>query len=144
MRRKLTLALIIIPLCLIVSLQAVIAENWPQWRGPMLNGLSNERNLPVKWSMTENVTWKLAMPDRSGATPIIWGEKIFLNVAEGKDLYLWGVDRREGHVLWKKLLGGENHMQRKHNMSSPSPVTDGGNVWILTGTGILKCFDFKG
>jgi outer membrane protein assembly factor BamB len=94
--------------------------------------------------MTENVTWKLAMPDRSGSSPIIWGETIFLNVADGKDLYLWAVDRRQGSVLWKKLLGGENRVQRKHNMSSPSPVTDGQKVWILTGTGILKCFDFKG
>jgi outer membrane protein assembly factor BamB len=144
MRRKLTLALIIIPLCLTVSIGVVIAENWPQWRGPMLNGISNEKDLPIKWSMAENIAWKLAMPDRSGSTPIIWGENIFLNVAEGKDLYLWCVDRRRGSVIWKKLLGGENYMQRKHNMSSPSPVTDGRGVWVLTGTGILKSFDFKG
>ena len=46
------------------------AEHWPQWRGPMLNGVSREMGLPVRWSPTENVAWKLAMPDLSGATPI--------------------------------------------------------------------------
>ena len=58
------------------------AENWPQWRGPSLNGISGEKNLPVKWSTTENVTWKLPVPQYSGSTPIVWGEHIFLNVAD--------------------------------------------------------------
>src|SRR5688572_7597619 len=56
------------------------ADNWPQWRGPQLNGHSAETNLPVKWSKTEGITWKLAMPERSGSTPIVWGDSIFLNV----------------------------------------------------------------
>ena len=47
-------------------------------------------------------------------------------------------------MLWKRPLGGGNHMQRKQNMSSPSPVTDGTRVWVMTGTGILKAFDFEG
>ena len=42
------------------------AEYWPQWRGPSLNGISGEKNLPVKWSTTENVTWKLATPEYAG------------------------------------------------------------------------------
>lgn len=123
---------------------AVLADNWPQWRGPALNGVSSEKNLPVKWNQQENITWKLAVPDRSGSTPIIWNNHIFLNVADGNDLYLWCVDRNKGSVIWKKLLGSGNHMMRKQNMSSPSPVTDGRNVWVMTGTGILKGFDFSG
>lgn len=120
------------------------AENWPQWRGPGLNGISGEKNLPEKWSADENITWKLAVPSRSGATPIIWGDTIFLNVADGDDLQIWAVDRNKGTVLWKQPMGGGNHMMRKQNMSSPSPVTDGQNVWALNGNGILKGFDFKG
>ena len=58
------------------------AEHWPQWRGPLLNGISGERALPVRWSTTENIAWKLAVPERSGATPIVWGEHVFLNVGE--------------------------------------------------------------
>ena len=125
---------------------AVSAENWPAWRGPSANGLSNEKGLPTSWTKEENVTWKLAMPDRSGATPIIWGDIIFLNVAEAdKDsLTLWAVDRTKGDVLWKKPLGGGNTVMRKQNMSSPSPVTDGKRVFVMTGTGVFKAFDFKG
>ena len=128
----------------ILLLTVAHAENWPQWRGPNLNGVSGEKNLPVRWTTEENVTWKLAMPSWSGSTPIIWRDQIFLNVADGNDLYLWCVDRVKGAVIWKKLLGGGNVKMRKQNMSSPSPVTDGKNVYVMTGTGILKGFDFSG
>lgn len=120
------------------------ADNWPQWRGPSLNGISTEKNLPVKWTTTENITWKLETTAWSGATPIIWNNHIFLNMADGDSLALWCVNRSDGKVLWKQPLGAGNVKMRKQNMSSPSPVTDGKNVWVLTGTGILKAFDFKG
>jgi outer membrane protein assembly factor BamB len=123
---------------------SVLADNWPQWRGPFLNGISSEKNLPLRWSAEENVTWKLTLPSWTGATPIIWGERIFLNVADGNDLYLWCVDRTKGEPVWKKPLGSGNTKMRKQNMSSPSPVTDGKNVWVMTGTGMLKAFDFAG
>lgn len=126
---------------------SLFADNWPQWRGPQLNGVSTEKGLPIKWTPAENVTWKLPMPSRSGATPIIWNDHIFLNVGlqDGAgDLELWSVDRTKGEVAWKRPLGGDNVRARKQNMSSPSPVTDGTNVWVMTGTGILKGFDFKG
>jgi outer membrane protein assembly factor BamB len=74
----------------------------------------------------------------------VWDQRIFLHVAEGDDLYLWCVQRATGAPVWKKRLSGGNTMARKENMSSPSPVTDGRNVWVLTGTGILKAFDMDG
>jgi outer membrane protein assembly factor BamB len=131
-------------LLLLGAARPAAAENWPQWRGPYLDGTSRERELPLKWTATENVAWKLALPDRSGSTPIVWGDRIFLNVAEGDELQLWSVDRKDGKLLWKKPLGAGNVMMRKHNMSSPSPVTDGSLVWVMTGTGVLKAFDFQG
>ena len=129
------------------AITTVSADNWPAWRGPSANGVSTEKGVPLKWSTTENVAWKLEMPSRSGATPIIWDNHIFLNVAtemRAGDLELWAVDKTKGSVLWKKPLGGGNNQQRKQNMSTPSPVTDGTTVWVMTGTGILKAFDFKG
>ncbi len=120
------------------------AENWPQWRGPSLNGVSSERNLPVRWSATENVAWKLAMPSKTGATPIIWGDKIFLNVSEGGDLFLWCVDKVKGEPLWKRPIAGGDYKINKQNMSSPSPVTNGSAVFAMTGVGVLKAFDFVG
>jgi outer membrane protein assembly factor BamB len=120
------------------------AENWPQWRGPSLNGISPETNLPVKWTTTENIAWKLPMPELSGSTPIVWGDRIFLNVAEKGSLFLWAVDRNKGEPIWKRHLSDGDNRQRKQNMSTPSPVTDGTAVWVMTGTGILKAFDFNG
>ena len=54
------------------------------------------------------------------------------------------MDRNNGAVMWKRPLGGGNHQEQKQNMSTPSPVTDGRAVWAMTGTGILKAFDFEG
>lgn len=133
------------PFVVVLLLTAVAhAENWPQWRGPSLNGVSGEKNLPFRWSAEENIVWKLPLPSWSGSTPIIWGDLIFLNVADGDNLSLWCADRKKGDVVWKRTLGAGNVKMRKQNMSSPSPVTDGRNVFAMTGTGILKGFDFSG
>jgi outer membrane protein assembly factor BamB len=122
---------------------AAFAGNWPQWRGPNLNGYSEETGLPTKWDKN-NVTWKLPMPGVSGSTPIIWGDRIFLSVTDNNTVQLWCIDRTKGQPIWKKDVAPDNVRVRKGNMSSPSPVTDGTNVWILSGTGVLKAFDFNG
>lgn len=96
---------------------------------------------------TENVAWKIPLPAYSGSSPVIWGETIFLNVATAAnagELELWAIDRRTQKVSWKRQLADTNHMARKQNMSSPSPVTDGKHVWVMTGVGTLKAFDFAG
>jgi outer membrane protein assembly factor BamB len=131
-------------LLLILMVGVGCAENWPQWRGPSLDGASAEKGLPTKWSTEEGVTWKLALPGRSGATPIIWNDHVFLNVADGDDLQLWDVDRATGKLRWKQKLAGGNYKINKQNMSSPSPVTDGKTVFVMTGVGIFKAFDFTG
>jgi outer membrane protein assembly factor BamB len=139
LRVRISLALFIIALSL-----PGLTEDWPQWRGPSLNGTSTEKNLPVHWSATENVAWKLAMPSKTASTPIIWGNYVFLNVADGDDLALWCVDKAKGTPVWKKLVARGNYKINKQNMSSPSPVTDGKNVYVMTGIGVLKGFDFSG
>lgn len=119
---------------------------WPHWRGPLRNGVSAAKGLARTWSTTENIAWKLPLPDKSGSTPIIWGDLVFLNVATapGGELELWAVDRRKQAPVWKATMGTGNFNIRKQNMSTPSPVTDGRTVWAMTGTGILKAFDFSG
>ena len=58
-------------------------DNWPQWRGPHLNGTSTTAsNLPIRWSQTENVKWRVKLPSWSAATPIIWGDRVFVTSAE--------------------------------------------------------------
>ena len=123
------------------------AENWPQWRGPALNGVSAEKGIPLKWSPTENIAWKLAMPACSGSTPIIWGDTSSSTSARPTAAATSSCGRSiapDGEVLWKRPLAGGNHRERKQNMSSPSPVTDGQTVWVMTGVGVLKAFDFTG
>jgi outer membrane protein assembly factor BamB len=140
MRKPILPAVILI----VISYTVSHADNWPQWRGPELKGTSHEKGLPVRWSTTENIAWRLALPSWSGSTPIIWGERVFLHIADNDELFLWCVDRKQGTVLWKKRLGSGNIKMRKQNMSSPSPVTDGKSVYVMTGTGVLKGFDFDG
>jgi outer membrane protein assembly factor BamB len=130
-------------LCLL-AVVTLSADDWPQWRGPLLNGTSPETGLPITWSAEQNIAWKLPLPEWSGSTPIIAGDLIFLNVAQGDALALWCVDRKGPTVLWKSPIGSGNHKERKQNMSSPSPVTDGSAVYAMTGTGILKAFDLTG
>ncbi|MCP5114445.1 MAG: PQQ-binding-like beta-propeller repeat protein [bacterium] len=59
-------------------------------------------------------------------------------------LFLLALNRKDGSLLWKKQTGTRNQIFRKHNMASPSPVTDGEHVWVMTGIGVLTCFDFDG
>ncbi|HEU5321922.1 MAG TPA: PQQ-binding-like beta-propeller repeat protein, partial [Methylomirabilota bacterium] len=101
--------------------------------------------MPLKWSAQENVAFRLELPSAGAATPIVIGDRIFVTAVEGDSVWLWSVDRRKGAVSWKKPLGpAAGHAHRKHNMGSPSPVTDGKSVFTLTGTGVLKGFDMAG
>jgi outer membrane protein assembly factor BamB len=128
----------------VCAISHLLADNWPQWRGPQLNGTAVETNLPTRWSKTDGLAWHIPLPAWSGSTPIVWGDRIFLNVADGPRVWLWCVDRANGNVIWKRQVAEGNRQIRKQNMSSPSPVTDGTHVWVMTGTGVLKAFDFEG
>jgi outer membrane protein assembly factor BamB len=121
------------------------AENWPQWRGPRLNGTSEETGLPTKWSAKRNIVWRLPLPGPAGATPVVWGDHIFLTSVDGTDLVLIAADT-SGKPLWKRVLGTGNRVIRgdEGNSASPSPSTDGSHVWAMLGTGILACYDFAG
>jgi outer membrane protein assembly factor BamB len=128
--------------------------NWPQWRGPHLNGTSSTaKNLPVRWSTTENVVWRTKLPNAAAATPIIWNDTVFVTSAEegfsqasgaNDKLFLLALNRKDGSIRWRVQVGEGNRVQRKQNMASPSPVTDGKHVWIMTGTGWLTGLDFSG
>ena len=139
------------------------ANSWPQWRGAHQNGTSTTaENLPVSWSETENVQWRIRLPSWSAATPIIWENTVLVTSAEeGFDtiraqnprqkrsekrdkLLLLAINRKNGSVLWQREIGSGNRLYRKQNLASPSPVTDGKHIWVLTGSGFLTCFDFSG
>jgi outer membrane protein assembly factor BamB len=94
----------LLPLTGLILLQsAVLAENWPAWRGPTGDGVSTETSLPLKWSATENVAWKVPLPAPGNSTPVIWGDRIFLTQAssDGKERFLLCLDRKDGRELWR-------------------------------------------
>ena len=62
------------------------ADNWPHWRGPNHDGVSAEKGLPVEWSEEKNVAWKFELPGGSSATPVVWGDKIFLMAQDEKQI----------------------------------------------------------
>jgi outer membrane protein assembly factor BamB len=146
-------------------------ESWPHWRGPSHNGISDATNLPTTWSETENIIWKTELPSWSACTPIIWGDQIFITSPSalelttndeeepsgqnsrrrgrsrnpgGSNLLLLSISKNDGQILWQYELDNKNEIHRKQNDSSPSPVTDGNSVWIVTGTGIVTALDMKG
>ena len=125
---------------------AVRAEDWPSWRGPTGDGISQEKNLPIEWSPTKNIAWKLELPGPAGATPVVWGERIFLTstAADGK-LVLMAVSR-SGRELWRQTVSQGNKDVRgdEGNSASPSPVTDGKHVWVFFANGILGCYTVEG
>ena len=123
----------------------VSAENWPQWRGPFFNGSTTESNLPARWSKTENVTWVLPLPGKSGATPVIWEENVFITSADAeKNLLVICVNRNTGKIRWKHVVATGDVQAGKNNMASPSVATDGKVAVALFGTGDIAAFDFNG
>jgi outer membrane protein assembly factor BamB len=141
-----------------------LSANWPQWRGPNSNGAaSGARDLPVQWTQTENVLWRTKMPSWSAATPIIWNDTVFVTSAEegflrlGEQrqdgsgasskpdkIFLIAVNRKDGSIRWRKEIDSGNQLFRKQNSASPSPITDGKYVWIMTGNGKFACLTMDG
>jgi outer membrane protein assembly factor BamB len=121
------------------------AENWPNWRGPFYDGSTTETNLPDHWSKTENTKWIAPLPGRSGSTPIIWNDSVFVTSPDhAGNLLLVSIDTASGKTRWQKTVGSGNDVAAKNNMTGPSPATDGKRVVALYGTGEVAAFDFAG
>src|SRR5207342_113564 len=113
---------------------AVKAEDWPQFRGPTGQGHSSERGLPLNWSETKNVRWKVPIPGRGWSSPVIRGDRIWLTTAtdEGKSLRAIAIDRNTGAIIQNievfrvKSSGGINP---KNSQASPTPVLEGDRVY---------------
>ena len=128
------------------TMRPVRAEPWPQWRGARSDGISSEQGIPQSWSRTKNVAWRTPLPGRAGATPCVWGDRIYLTSNEGDDLVLLCVNAADGEIRWKKKVcsGNQDARAGEGNSASPSPSTDGEHVWVFFGTGILACYSVAG
>ncbi|MAR08873.1 MAG: pyrrolo-quinoline quinone [Blastopirellula sp.] len=121
------------------------AENWPQWRGPQRDGISTEKNLPTEFSKSEHVAWRLPLSGPGGATPVVWGDRVFVTTVDGDQPFLVGVST-DGKLLWKRAVGSGNKKARgdEGNAASNSPSTDGKHVWAMFTSGDLACFTVDG
>jgi outer membrane protein assembly factor BamB len=136
-----------LPLLIILftSLQTWAAD-WPHWRGPLLNGSTQEQGLPDSWSLTDNVRWMASLPGPSAATPIISKDRVFVSstVKGSPDLLAMCFDARTGQELWRRKLGESTLQIPRNTPATPSPATDGQRVCFLYGSGQLAGLDFDG
>ena len=124
-------------------------NDWPSWRGPNGDGkLPEAADYPTKWSATESIAWRVALPDRGNSSPVVFGERVFLTQSEnnGQVRSLICFDAKDGKTLWKKTINygkvEETHPTNPH--CPASPVTDGTLVFAWHGNAGLHAYDFEG
>jgi len=135
-------------LAVLLSTTNIHADNWPAWRGPNGDGVSKEKNLPLKWSATENVRWKVALPGPGNSTPVNWGDHVFLTqgLDSGKRRAVIALNRKDGTKLWQKELPCAT-VETTHKQNPPcsaSAVTDGEAVYAWFASAGVVAYDFKG
>src|SRR6058998_1525619 len=146
-------------------------RNWPQWRGPLANGVGPLANPPIHWSETNNVRWKIPLPGKAHSSPIVFGDSVYVLAAmpvgeAQKPVYddapgvhdsvpvthrhqfvALAISRRDGSVLWNKVLREEWPHEGGHetgSLASNSPVTDGEHIYVFFGSRGLHCLDLTG
>lgn len=133
---------------LLITSAFASAGNWPAWRGPTADGVSDEKNPPLSWSATENVIWKAPLPAGGNSTPIVWENKVFVTCAsnDGHTRSIICFDRENGKELWH---GDTPYPQKEptHNDNpycASSPITDGKAVYAWFGSAGVVAYDFSG
>ncbi len=142
--------------------EPVAAGDWPQFRGPGGAGVSSDAGVPLEWSDTRNLRWKVDLPGAGSSSPIVWGDRVFVTCYSGygvpgggdnpADLkrHLVCVNRTSGDVAWTATVDAlqpEDPYRgfiTEHGYASSTPVTDGRRVFVFFGkTGVLA-FDMDG
>ena len=122
--------------------------NWPGWRGPEGIGIAPEKNLPLKWSTSENVRWRAELPERGNSSPIVWGDRVFVTQALSGDKRrtVMCFDRADGKLLWQSgvTYTERESTQRDNPYCAATPATDGERVIASFGSAGLYCYDFAG
>lgn len=133
-------------LCLLGS--ALVAADWPAWRGPGGQGHSGEKSAPLRWNPKENIRWKIPLADPANSTPVVWGDAIFLTQANkgGKTRSLMCLARSDGSQRWKNdvTYGEKERNWNETWYANASPATDGERVVASFGSAGVWCYDLKG
>ena len=107
-------------------------DDWLQFRGPDGTGVAEGSTLPSEFSSTKNLVWKTAVPF-ARSSPIVTANRVFLTASEGDKLSTLALDRKTGKVLWRQDVARARHMSiyRANDAASPTPVSDGTNVFAF-------------
>lgn len=132
----------------LLAVQSATAGDWPAWRGPGGQGMSEEKGLPLTWSDKTNVKWKVPLADAGNSTPVVWGERIFLTQANkgGTVRSLICFARGDGKLLWQKDLTYEI-AERAYNptwYANASPAVESERVIVSYGSAGVYCYDHEG
>jgi outer membrane protein assembly factor BamB len=169
MRTRLVLltALLALP---VVLLQASAADEryWAQWRGPAMTGVSRTAKPPVEWSETKNIKWKVQIPGRGSASPVVWGDRLYLLTAvpvgidgsaqheprgalpkRGVHQYkVLAIDRATGKTVWERVAREEEPHEAAHQdngtWASSSAITDGTHIFAYFESRGLYAYDMNG
>jgi len=173
MRERLTR--ILSALCLLaldVSCAGADAElYWPQWRGPLGNGVAPHADPPLEWSESQSISWKVTLPGKGHSTPVVWGDRVFVTtaVAAGEAVepgysgavnahdedpvtqrhrfVVMALSRSDGKVLWERTVREQLPHAGGHytaSLASNSPVTDGNFLFAFFGSYGLYCLSVDG
>jgi len=138
--------LFLLSLLALIPLDSLLAENWPNWRGPHFNGASTEKDLPTVFSKTQGVAWETTLPGEGASTPVVWDDSIFLTSVDEKADAVVGIclSAKSGKILWSVPFGKGVRIDERSTYAGSSPVTDGKTVWFFSGNGDLAAYDFEG
>jgi outer membrane protein assembly factor BamB len=117
---------------LFAGAHSLASDEWMRFRGPNGTGLSSSTNLPVEFGPEKNVVWKTPLPP-GHSSPVLTRNRIFVTAIEDDRLLVFGLDRKTGKILWKNEAPRprKDRIQKPNNPASPSPVTDGQNVYAF-------------
>ena len=113
---------------------ALAAADWTQFRGPNGSGISLSKGLPERFDSQTNLVWRTPLPP-GHSSPVFTTDRIFVTGFQGKALVTLCLDRSSGKVLWRREAPRqrEEQFQPTNGPASPSPVTDGSNVYVFFG-----------
>jgi outer membrane protein assembly factor BamB len=121
-------------------------DNWPEFRGPNGDGHSDAVGLPIHWSETQNIKWKVAIHDKGWSSPVIWGNQIWMTTAtvDGHKMFVVCVDRESGRIIHDIKLfdvAKPAYCIPTNSYASPTPVVEAGRVYVHFGSYGTTCLD---
>ncbi len=134
---------------LVLTAVAVRAADWPQFRGPMCNGISDDLAVPTMLNTNQNLAWMADLPGRGLSSPIIIGDRIFITCSsgsKGQTLHVICLRAADGAKLWERrfFATGRTICQSKTCMAAPTPASDGQHVVAIFSSNDAVCLDLDG